>query len=406
MEACSSEPTNEQADDLLNNLDTSCVQAAKFISEAHVFFLCTGAGFSADSGLAIYADVAKIGAYASRGLDYYDICQPTWLRTDQALFWVFWRQRYNDYRSTAPHAGYEIIDRWAERFRSSSLGEDLRRQLSEGDQGRDASDPYLVEGQPGAFFVFTSNVDAHHFDWFRACEIRECHGNTELYQCGESTQCQGVWRAPLDLSFDVDKSTMLAKDCSTAKSTIADGDNSNSVGTGAVPRLGRVRRSERTTMLRHMGVSISVNPECFDGNYPKCRECFGSARPAILMFGDGDWQDVDSQQHRYESWQKAVVDKLKLNPGLRVAVLEIGAGGNVTTVRQTSEHVAHQFAKAGADVRLIRVNPDLPLGDTQTFGPGGPLSASIISIMGKGLESLHKMDAAMPECMRGSVPSL
>merc|ERR1740139_978427 len=72
--------------------------------------------------------------------------------------------------------------------------------------------PYTVgDAKPGAFFAFTSNVDAHHFDWFEACEIRECHGNTELYQCAASNPCSDkVWRAPLDFRFHVDKQTMLA----------------------------------------------------------------------------------------------------------------------------------------------------------------------------------------------------
>ena len=42
-----------------------------------------------------------------------------------------------------------------------------------------------MDGSPGAFYVFTSNVDAHSFDAFRSCEVRECHGNTELWQCAK-----------------------------------------------------------------------------------------------------------------------------------------------------------------------------------------------------------------------------
>ena len=34
-----------------------------------------------------------------------------------------------------------------------------------------------------AFFVLTSNVDAHSFDVFESHEIRECHGNVEMWQC-------------------------------------------------------------------------------------------------------------------------------------------------------------------------------------------------------------------------------
>ena len=78
-----------------------------------------GAGFSADSGLAVYADVAKahqfirlhmnlwtwcvggtfveclyleVPAYRDRKLTYQDVCQPHWLFEEPDLFWGFWGQ--------------------------------------------------------------------------------------------------------------------------------------------------------------------------------------------------------------------------------------------------------------------------------------------------------------------------
>ena len=47
------------------------------------------------------------------------------------------------------------------------------------------SEPYYVSPhkRAGAFFLFTSNVDAHSYDVFQSHEIRECHGNVELWQC-------------------------------------------------------------------------------------------------------------------------------------------------------------------------------------------------------------------------------
>ena len=42
-------------------------------------------------------------------------------------------------------------------------------------------EPYYVSDErAGAFYLFTSNVDAHSFDIFESHEIRECHGNVEL----------------------------------------------------------------------------------------------------------------------------------------------------------------------------------------------------------------------------------
>jgi len=302
MGAGPSRPSVEVATFLLDRIDVVCAEAARNISEADILLLCTGAGFSADSGLAVYADVAKVQAYAARGLTYPDICQPRWLDKQPELFWGFWGQCHNDYRDTPPHEGYAIIDRWADRwFRQSRVARAVRGRLAAvrraaepggntGEEGgaeenagtepadapagaeqhisgcdeipdrgaagtEETSDepplspePYRVSGHAGSFFVFTSNVDAHHFDWFRACEIRECHGNTELYQCAEArcsprgrplrrdtrelednggaasssgvdrpnswkkvgNPCRAVWRAPRDFRFTVDKATMLA----------------------------------------------------------------------------------------------------------------------------------------------------------------------------------------------------
>merc|ERR1711924_266271 len=85
---------------------------------------------------------------------------------------------------------------------------------------------------------------------------------------------------------------------------------------------------------------------------------------------------------------------------LRIAILEVGAGGNVTTVRRTSESELAAFVSAGAEARLLRINPELPLGDSERLLPGGDLEDAIIIMMGQGLETLHKINAAMPESLR------
>merc|ERR1719188_2066137 len=122
MGSATSRPDPDAEARLKDSLDSLCAEAATLIHQADVFLLLTGAGFSADSGLAIYADVAKVEAYKERGLEYHDICQPDWLDSEPDLFWGFWGQCFNDYRSTAPHPGYEIIERWVEgRFRNSEV---------------------------------------------------------------------------------------------------------------------------------------------------------------------------------------------------------------------------------------------------------------------------------------------
>ena len=68
MGAAPSVPGADEAEALLRDVRKNSAEAARAIREADVLLLCTGAGFSADSGLAVYADVADIEAYKERGL--------------------------------------------------------------------------------------------------------------------------------------------------------------------------------------------------------------------------------------------------------------------------------------------------------------------------------------------------
>ena len=103
-----------------------CARAAKAIDEADVLLLATGAGWSADSGLSVYKDIAKIKAYHDKNLDYADICNPKWIEEDPALFYGFWGGCFNDYRDTEPHDGYYIIRRWVkERFSDTQMAKVL-----------------------------------------------------------------------------------------------------------------------------------------------------------------------------------------------------------------------------------------------------------------------------------------
>lgn len=424
---------------------SACERAAKAVAGADVLLLCTGAGFSADSGLAVYDDVAKVSAYASRQLEYSDLCKPDLLRREPELFWGFWGQCYNDYRETAPHEGYSIISRWvARRFRDSDVAKDLRQRVqkaaernalptaapgkcsgsakSSGGTSFALRQTYDVEDHAGAFFVFTSNVDAHNFDWFQACEIRECHGNVETYQCAaQSGRCDPVWRAPLNFKYYVDKDTMLAEKGDGIWYDLADGGGSRSTGaarsrtaaevstTGAAPRIGQVRGGGRPTALRHMPSSPTdlqqATNQSFEQNWPKCPFCSGPARPAICMFKDKDFRDVRPQAQRWEAWGSAVQDLARERSAgddapLRVVLLEFGAGSRVTTVRENSEAQLAALIDAGAEVLLVRINPELPLGDSARFGPGGDDESVVISIMSRSLDSIQNMEAAMPPEMR------
>lgn len=93
------------------------------------------------------------------------------------------------------------------------------------------------------------------------------------------------------------------------------------------------------------------------GSLPTCPSCGALARPNILMFGDGDWVPNRSEQVLSELvlWQQ----------GKKLAVIEIGAGTAVATVRY--------YASRFPDV--IRINPREPEVRQGVSLPMGALAA-------------------------------
>merc|ERR1712151_660636 len=114
------------------------------------------------------------------------------------------------------------------------------------------------------------------------------------------------------------------------------------------------------------GAGTFEQSQGFGGNHPHCPSCQAPARPAVLMFGDFRWEDVEEQDYRFQDWlhhvkkqvQRVRKSGLGATEPLKVAVLEIGAGKNVPTVRSTSESQVRMFHHAGAEANLIRVNPE------------------------------------------------
>ncbi len=148
-------------------------------------------------------------------------------------------------------------------------------------------------------FVFTSNVDGQFQKaGFETEKIMECHGSIHHLQCTQN--CRGaIWSAN-DISIDISK---------------------------------EFRAKEPL---------------------PRCPYCNAMARPNILMFGDWEWESsrTDAQRRALELWLDEVEDV-----SATLAVVEIGAGRAVPTVRHTCEAVAKRY-----NAPLIRMNPREPEG--------------------------------------------
>lgn len=82
---------------------------------------------------------------------------------------------------------------------------------------------------------------------------------------------------------------------------------------------------------------------------PRHPQIRGLPRPNILMFGDGAWDDARAveQGERLGAW-------LAAQEGRRVAVVELGAGTAIPSVRSFGERVVRRDPESAS---LIRVNP-------------------------------------------------
>ena len=144
------------------------------------------------------------------------------------------------------------------------------------------------------YFIFTSNVDGQFQKaGFDETRIMECHGSIHRLQCTQN--CQDIlWSAE--------------------------------------------------------GINIEIDDDFRARDpLPRCPDCGALARPNILMFGDWNRESryTDEQSRRLQSWLSMLEEE-----GATLAVIELGAGTAVPTVRMTSEDIARHF-----HVPLIRINP-------------------------------------------------
>ncbi|MFT7579903.1 MAG: NAD-dependent SIR2 family protein deacetylase [Myxococcota bacterium] len=157
--------------------------ATRAIADADGLIIGAGAGMGVDSGLPDFrGNTGFWKAYppfAKLGYSFYDLANPTWFRRDPSLAWGFYGHRMHLYRDTAPHAGFEILRRWASMKR-------------------------------GGAFVFTSNIDGQfQRAGFSDEAIVEVHGSLRHLQCTQD--CRGhIWPAT-DTAVSVHEPTMRAQ---------------------------------------------------------------------------------------------------------------------------------------------------------------------------------------------------
>jgi NAD-dependent SIR2 family protein deacetylase len=172
-----------------------------------------------------------------------------------------------------------------------------RLNLYRATQPHEGFNQLLALGQAKAhgYFVFTSNVDGQfQRAGFAADRIVECHGSIHHFQCSASCSDE-IWEAD-SANVNIDEGTFRARE-----------------------------------------------------PLPRCRKCSALARPNILMFNDWNWHSArsDSQQQHFSAW----LDRL-IKSSAKLAVVELGAGKAIPTVRHTSEQMCQRIGGT-----LIRINP-------------------------------------------------
>ena len=166
----------------MEDVDGQIEAAAEAVRGADALLIGAGAGMGVDSGLPDFRGTEGFWKayppFAKLGLRFEQIANPAWFARDPRLAWGFYGHRLNLYRATTPHAGFEVLRRWA-------------------------------AAKPLGAFVFTSNVDGQfQRAGFPDDAVVERHGSIHHFQC--AAPCHGgIWpaeRAPVP----VDETSMRA----------------------------------------------------------------------------------------------------------------------------------------------------------------------------------------------------
>lgn len=116
---------------------------------------------------------------------------------------------------------------------------------------------------------------------------------------------------------------------------------------GSLHRLQCVHPCERTTWSADAFYpQVDLATMRLQEPLPQCPRCNGLARPAVFAFGDTRyvWESTHAQTEHYQAWKESL-------QGLRLVVIECGAGPTVPGLRREGESLARTHAG-----RLLRIN--------------------------------------------------
>lgn len=157
------------------------LRAAEAVQSAEALVITAGAGMGVDSGLPDFrGDQGFWNAYPMYqrlGINFVGAANPVHFEQDPTFGWGFYGHRTNLYRQTSPHAGFSILQRWAD-----------------------------INGIDS--FVVTSNVDGQFQKaGYGEEQVLEVHGSIHHLQC--LTPCShAIWDNCEEI--EVDFATMHA----------------------------------------------------------------------------------------------------------------------------------------------------------------------------------------------------
>mmetsp|Transcript_40483 Transcript_40483/g.106906 ORF Transcript_40483/g.106906 Transcript_40483/m.106906 type:complete len:388 (-) Transcript_40483:57-1220(-) len=339
----------------LNMID----EAAEALATADWVLVAAGAGFSADSGLPTYEDCLN------QGVDYQQLCRPELLYEDPKLAFGWWGDSVRRYRETPAHEGYDILDGLLQRHR-----------------------------EKGRVYVYTSNVDGH-FRSATALPVFEVHGRCTEWMCSSRLAYRASELArygePDPVARDVPIEGLRWSRVRERQKLLSERFGSCNPCLDPSPMV--VPDGWKPALDEHMPVRASLTEGYDEGDKPLadsghqryehvaadwnhtpplCR-CGLPLRPCVLMFADEDaalLRRLREGEDRYQRWEESMEEDLAACRG-RLAILELGCGTRVQSIRQECEMVLRDAAARGARVTLIRINPSTDPSFDGFLAPSG-----------------------------------